>query len=183
MVFNSPCLTDKKELIHHEGTALVYVVPTGKDNFIVSAGRPNMVPAGRTIVSPGSIIFGPGSKDLSRVGFNTIDFGSFFCADSIKNLMVKMMKARLGGDDVQEQTDQDNRVVNDFVQPTAFLMMNEDKEEEDSDLASGGDVKVNIEGRDTEMTDATRTIIQTTQVIEDTHVIITPVNPEVKTEF
>ncbi|GJZ86050.1 hypothetical protein Tco_0657660 [Tanacetum coccineum] len=40
-----------------------YVVPTGKDNFIVSAGRPNMVPAGRTIVSPGS-------KDLSRVGYN-----------------------------------------------------------------------------------------------------------------
>ncbi|GJV73441.1 hypothetical protein Tco_1493436, partial [Tanacetum coccineum] len=38
---------------------LRYVVPTGKDNFIVSAGRPNMVPAGRTIVSPGSIIFGP----------------------------------------------------------------------------------------------------------------------------
>ncbi|GJZ33342.1 ribonuclease H-like domain-containing protein [Tanacetum coccineum] len=34
-------------------------VPTGKDNFIVSAGRPNMVLAGRTIVSPGSIIFGP----------------------------------------------------------------------------------------------------------------------------
>ncbi|GKA51910.1 hypothetical protein Tco_0745106 [Tanacetum coccineum] len=67
MVFNSPCLTDKKELIHHAGTALVYVVPTGKDNFIVSAGRPNMVPAGRIIVSPGSIIFGPGSKDLSRV--------------------------------------------------------------------------------------------------------------------
>ncbi|GJS40121.1 hypothetical protein Tco_0565164 [Tanacetum coccineum] len=61
MVFNSPCLTDKKELIHYEGTALVYVVPTGKDNFIVSAGRPNMVPAGRTIVSPGSIIFGPGN--------------------------------------------------------------------------------------------------------------------------
>ncbi|GJW56555.1 reverse transcriptase domain-containing protein, partial [Tanacetum coccineum] len=26
-----------------------YVVPTGKDNFIVSAGRPNMVPVGRTI--------------------------------------------------------------------------------------------------------------------------------------
>ncbi|GKC66786.1 hypothetical protein Tco_1099384 [Tanacetum coccineum] len=74
MVFNSPCLTDKKELIHHEGTALAsqarinltmvsiprYVVPTGKDNFIVSAGRPNMVPAGRTIVSPGSIVFGSG---------------------------------------------------------------------------------------------------------------------------
>ncbi|GKC32746.1 hypothetical protein Tco_1040040 [Tanacetum coccineum] len=40
------------------------------------------------------------------------------------------------------------------------------------------DVNVNLEGRDTEMTDAPRTIVQTTQVIEDTHVIITPVNPE-----
>ncbi|GKA23620.1 hypothetical protein Tco_0709653 [Tanacetum coccineum] len=39
-------------------------------------------------------------------------------------------------------------------------------------------VNVNLEGRDTEMTDALRTIIQTTQVIEDTHVIITPVNLE-----
>ncbi|GJU77823.1 hypothetical protein Tco_1274893 [Tanacetum coccineum] len=41
------------------------------------------------------------------------------------------------------------------------------------------DVNVNLEGRDSKMTDAPRTIIQTTQVIEDTHVIITPVNPEV----
>ncbi|GJR91105.1 hypothetical protein Tco_0215116 [Tanacetum coccineum] len=40
------------------------------------------------------------------------------------------------------------------------------------------DVNINLVGRDTEMTDAPRTIIQTTQVIEDTHVIITPVNPE-----
>ncbi|GJR92002.1 retrovirus-related pol polyprotein from transposon TNT 1-94 [Tanacetum coccineum] len=40
------------------------------------------------------------------------------------------------------------------------------------------DVNVNMEGRDTEMTDAPCTIVQTTQVIEDTHVIITPVNPE-----
>ncbi|GJY10689.1 hypothetical protein Tco_0378874 [Tanacetum coccineum] len=37
-----------------------YVVPTGKDNFIFSTGRPNMVPGGRTIVSPGSIIGCPG---------------------------------------------------------------------------------------------------------------------------
>ncbi|GJS22203.1 putative reverse transcriptase domain-containing protein [Tanacetum coccineum] len=43
-----------------KGTLWFKVVPTGKDNFIVSAGRPNMVPASRTIVSPGSIIFGPG---------------------------------------------------------------------------------------------------------------------------
>ncbi|GKB94102.1 hypothetical protein Tco_0980239 [Tanacetum coccineum] len=40
------------------------------------------------------------------------------------------------------------------------------------------DVNVNLEGRDTEMTNAPSNFIQTTQVIEDTHVIITPVNPE-----
>ncbi|GJS91519.1 hypothetical protein Tco_0774155 [Tanacetum coccineum] len=40
------------------------------------------------------------------------------------------------------------------------------------------DVNINLEGRDTEMTDAPCTIVQTTQVIEDTHVIITRVNPE-----
>ncbi|GKD41951.1 hypothetical protein Tco_1266596 [Tanacetum coccineum] len=28
MVFNSPCLTDKKELIHHEGTTLVLIKST-----------------------------------------------------------------------------------------------------------------------------------------------------------
>ncbi|GKB91139.1 hypothetical protein Tco_0963411 [Tanacetum coccineum] len=44
-----------------------YVVPTGNDNFIVSAGRPNMVPASRTIVSPGSIIFGLGEFVLSTL--------------------------------------------------------------------------------------------------------------------
>ncbi|GJW54509.1 hypothetical protein Tco_0098594 [Tanacetum coccineum] len=48
------------ELMYLIVIVLRYVVPTGKNNFIVSAGRPNMVPAGRTIVSPGSIIFGPG---------------------------------------------------------------------------------------------------------------------------
>ncbi|GKD52628.1 hypothetical protein Tco_1281604 [Tanacetum coccineum] len=41
------------------------------------------------------------------------------------------------------------------------------------------DMNINLEGRDTKMTDAPRTIVQTTQVIEDTHVIITSVNPEV----
>ncbi|GKB18158.1 hypothetical protein Tco_0852081 [Tanacetum coccineum] len=40
------------------------------------------------------------------------------------------------------------------------------------------DVNVNLEGRDAEMTDAPCTIVQTTQVIEDTHVIVTLVNPE-----
>ncbi|GKC96683.1 hypothetical protein Tco_1162125, partial [Tanacetum coccineum] len=50
------------------------------------------------------------------------------------------------------------------------------KEDEANELYR--DVIVNLEGRDTKMTDAPRTIIQTTQVIEDTHVIITLVNPE-----
>ncbi|GKB18731.1 hypothetical protein Tco_0852654 [Tanacetum coccineum] len=51
------------------------------------------------------------------------------------------------------------------------------KEEEEVDELYR-DVNVNLEGRDTEMTDAPCTIVQTTQVIEDTHVIITPVNPK-----
>ncbi|GKE24145.1 hypothetical protein Tco_1435657, partial [Tanacetum coccineum] len=40
------------------------------------------------------------------------------------------------------------------------------------------DVNVNLKGRDVEMTDAQQTNVQTTQVLEDTHVIITPVNPK-----
>ncbi|GKF86980.1 hypothetical protein Tco_0254807, partial [Tanacetum coccineum] len=40
------------------------------------------------------------------------------------------------------------------------------------------DLNVNLEGRDVEMTDAQPTNVQTTQVIEDTHVIITSVIPE-----
>ncbi|GKB32933.1 hypothetical protein Tco_0872334, partial [Tanacetum coccineum] len=40
------------------------------------------------------------------------------------------------------------------------------------------DLNVNLEGRDVEMIDAQQTNVQTTQVLEDTHVTITPVNPE-----
>ncbi|GKA93698.1 hypothetical protein Tco_0815684 [Tanacetum coccineum] len=54
----------------------------------------------------------------------------------------------------------------------------EETNEEDGANELYRDMNVNLEGRDTEMTDAPSTIIQTTQVIEDTHVIITPVNPE-----
>ncbi|GKD39906.1 hypothetical protein Tco_1260113, partial [Tanacetum coccineum] len=50
------------------------------------------------------------------------------------------------------------------------------KEDETNELYK--DVNVNLEGIATEMIDAPRTIIQTTQVIEDTHVIITLVNLE-----
>ncbi|GKB20169.1 hypothetical protein Tco_0854092 [Tanacetum coccineum] len=42
------------------------------------------------------------------------------------------------------------------------------------------DVNVNLEGRDTEMMDALLANVQTTQVIEDTHVIIIVVTPEVQ---
>ncbi|GJV03066.1 hypothetical protein Tco_1336635 [Tanacetum coccineum] len=52
----------------------------------------------------------------------------------------------------------------------------EETNEEDEVNELYKDVNVNLEGRDTEMIDAPRTIIQTTQVIEDTHVIINPVN-------
>ncbi|GJY51579.1 hypothetical protein Tco_0442426 [Tanacetum coccineum] len=54
----------------------------------------------------------------------------------------------------------------------------EETNEEDEANELYRDVNVNLEGRDTKMTDAPRTIVQTTQVIEDTHVIITLVNPE-----
>ncbi|GJY47530.1 hypothetical protein Tco_0436593 [Tanacetum coccineum] len=42
------------------------------------------------------------------------------------------------------------------------------------------DVNINLEGRDTEMTDALLGNVKTTQVTEDTHVIITVVTPEVQ---
>ncbi|GKE43382.1 hypothetical protein Tco_1470666, partial [Tanacetum coccineum] len=74
------------------------------------------------------------------------------------------------GDD-DERIDSDND-GDDFVH-LKFSTYNEEDKEEDS-----FDPRGNLVGRDTKMTDAPRTIIQTTQVIEDTHVIITPVNPE-----
>ncbi|GKD25747.1 hypothetical protein Tco_1231961, partial [Tanacetum coccineum] len=57
--------------------------------------------------------------------------------------------------------------------------MNEEETNEEAKVdALYRDVNVNLEGRDTKMTDAPRTIVQTTQVIKDTHVIITLVNLE-----
>ncbi|GJY42728.1 hypothetical protein Tco_0430941 [Tanacetum coccineum] len=52
------------------------------------------------------------------------------------------------------------------------------KEEEANELYR--DVYVNFEERDTEMIDALLANVQTTQVIEDTHVIITAATPEVQ---
>ncbi|GJX21688.1 hypothetical protein Tco_0226133, partial [Tanacetum coccineum] len=77
-------------------------------------------------------------------------------------------------DDVNEQTDSDNDGVN--VEEEELDEEETNDEDEANELYM--DVNVNLEGRDIEMTDAQQTNVQTTQVIEDTYVIITPVNLE-----
>ncbi|GJW86167.1 hypothetical protein Tco_0161507 [Tanacetum coccineum] len=57
-------------------------------------------------------------------------------------------------------------------------MDEEANNEEDEGNELYRDLNVNLEGRDVEMTDDQPTNVQTTQVTEDTHVIITPVIPE-----
>ncbi|GJV08090.1 hypothetical protein Tco_1345746 [Tanacetum coccineum] len=56
----------------------------------------------------------------------------------------------------------------------------EETNEEDEVNELYRDVNVNLEGRDTEMTDAPQTNVQGTQVTEDTHMIITVATPEVQ---
>ncbi|GKE17573.1 hypothetical protein Tco_1425150, partial [Tanacetum coccineum] len=109
-------------------------------------------------------------------------------------------------DDINEQTDLDND-GDDFVHPKLStqdqeVRHSEEESDEESDEEIQGanveeeeldeeetndedeanelyrDANVNLEGRDIEMTDTQQTNVQTTQVIEDTHVIITPVNLE-----
>ncbi|GJY41242.1 hypothetical protein Tco_0428512 [Tanacetum coccineum] len=111
-------------------------------------------------------------------------------------------------DDDNEQTESDNDGDN-FVHPKFSTHDEEDKEEEWSDdeaydeVTQGGnvekekmdeektneedeinelysDVNINMERRDTKMIDAPQTNVQATQVIEDTHVILTIVTPEVQ---
>ncbi|GJQ95944.1 reverse transcriptase domain-containing protein [Tanacetum coccineum] len=92
-------------------------------------------------------------------------------------------------DDVNEHTNSNND-GDDFVHPK---LSTQDQEEEELDEEETNnedeanelyrDVNVNLEGRDVEMTEAQQTNLQTTQVIEDTHVIITPVNPEESTSL
>ncbi|GKB01691.1 hypothetical protein Tco_0829735 [Tanacetum coccineum] len=102
-----------------------------------------------------------------------------------------------GQDDDNELTESDND-GDDFIHPKFSThdeeerQNEEDKEEEGSDMRLDEeetneeeevnelyrDVNVNLEGRDTEMTDSLLTNVQTTQVIEDTHAIITAVTPK-----
>ncbi|GKD01456.1 hypothetical protein Tco_1171730 [Tanacetum coccineum] len=56
----------------------------------------------------------------------------------------------------------------------------EETNEEDEVNELYREMNVNLEGRDTEMTDAPQTNIKGTQVTEDTHVIITAATPEVQ---
>ncbi|GKA69140.1 hypothetical protein Tco_0775204 [Tanacetum coccineum] len=104
-----------------------------------------------------------------------------------------------GQDDVNEQTESNND-GDDFVHSKFSThdqeerQDEEDKQEEGSDLRMDEektnkeeevnelyrDVNVNLKGRDTEMTDAPQTNVQGTQVIEDTHAIITAATPEVQ---
>ncbi|GKE66841.1 hypothetical protein Tco_1521002 [Tanacetum coccineum] len=75
-----------------------------------------------------------------------------------------------------DDEDSDEEIQGVDVEEEEMDEVNTNEEEEVDELYR--DVNVNLKGRDTEIRDAPPTIIQTTQVIEDTHVIITPVNPE-----
>ncbi|GJZ82590.1 hypothetical protein Tco_0647763 [Tanacetum coccineum] len=90
------------------------------------------------------------------------------------------------GSDLRVQTPCHYESTNDEESETKIQGTNVEGDEMDKEETSEEeevdelyrDVNVNLEGRDTEMTNALRIIVQTTQVIEDTHVIITRVNPE-----
>nr|GFB96559.1 hypothetical protein [Tanacetum cinerariifolium] len=102
-----------------------------------------------------------------------------------------------GQDDDNEQTESEN-YGDDFVHPNLFTLDEEERhkekmdEEEEEKLDEEKtneeeevnelykDVNINLEGRYTEMTDALLDNVQATQVIEDTHVIMTVVTPEVQ---
>ncbi|GJR57056.1 hypothetical protein Tco_1499218 [Tanacetum coccineum] len=107
-----------------------------------------------------------------------------------------------GQDDDNEQTESDND-GDDFVHPKFSTHDKEERKDEEDKEAEGDnvegeeldeeetneeeevnelyrDVNVNLERKDTEITDALQTNVQGTQVIEDIHVIITVVTPEVQ---
>ncbi|GJU19796.1 hypothetical protein Tco_1153138 [Tanacetum coccineum] len=72
--------------------------------------------------------------------------------------------------DEEDRHDEEDKEEDSFYPRVQTPSHDESTDDEDSDEK--------IQGRDIVMTDAPRTILQTTQVIEDTHVIITSVNPE-----
>ncbi|GJV46750.1 hypothetical protein Tco_1436962 [Tanacetum coccineum] len=84
-------------------------------------------------------------------------------------------------DDDNERTksnndDDDEEVQGVNIEGEAMDEASNNEEDEGNELYM--DLNVNLEGRDVEMMDDQPTNVQTTQVTEDTHVIITPVIPE-----
>ncbi|GKC24154.1 hypothetical protein Tco_1026304 [Tanacetum coccineum] len=91
--------------------------------------------------------------------------------ENMMNMMIERYKVMMMSKTNSDEEIQDANVEGD--------KMNEEETNEEAKVdALYKDVDVKLEGRDTKMTDALRTIVQTTQVIEDTHVIITLVNLE-----
>nr|GEZ07496.1 hypothetical protein [Tanacetum cinerariifolium] len=76
-------------------------------------------------------------------------------------------------DDDQNDDDDDNNEDSHGMNVEGDEMDDEGANEEDDANELYRDVNINLKGRDIQMED-----VQTTQVIEDTHVTITPVNPE-----
>nr|GEV31378.1 hypothetical protein [Tanacetum cinerariifolium] len=76
-------------------------------------------------------------------------------------------------DDDDEQTNSDNDDDN-----FGNELDEEEANEEDEGYELYRDMNINLEGLDIQMIDAQQSNVLTTQVTEDTHVIITPVNPE-----
>nr|GEY90181.1 hypothetical protein [Tanacetum cinerariifolium] len=99
----------------------------------------------------------------------------------IKNMMIKIIfDPRVQTPSHVESTDDedsDEEIQGANVEEENMDEEATNKEDEVNELYR--DVNVNLEGRDTKMTDASLTNVQGTQVTEDTHVIITnPVNPK-----
>ncbi|GJZ82327.1 hypothetical protein Tco_0647500 [Tanacetum coccineum] len=75
-----------------------------------------------------------------------------------------------------DDDDNDDEIQCVNVEETENVEEATNQEEEGNELYR--DVNVNLAGQDVEMNTAQQTNVQTTQVLEDTHVIITQVNPE-----
>ncbi|GJY21946.1 hypothetical protein Tco_0394512 [Tanacetum coccineum] len=98
-------------------------------------------------------------------------------------------------DDDNEQTESDNDDATLFNPSCLLMMKKKDKMKKIkkknglmmkhmmTKLKESMDVNVNLEVRDTKMTDAPQTNIQSTQVTKDTHVIITAATPEESTSL
>nr|GFB73780.1 hypothetical protein [Tanacetum cinerariifolium] len=82
----------------------------------------------------------------------------------------------VGGDEGPNAEDDDEELYRDSLSVSSQFvtsMLNPSPDAEDDDEELYRDVNINLEGRDVQMTD-----VHTTQVLEDTHVTLTLVNPD-----